>query len=118
MEEHHANGLRAFESARSAIKKRAVRLSGIIALQLSIAYKDGDPWPAHFIWSGKAYELEQPDVLKSAKTGQRKSKGFLAGVLSQIVSDHEWDRFATLVIGLTVAQKVVTHWSEVEEDEM
>lgn len=112
----YERGLDTFESARSAIKKRATRLSVIVSKQLAAAYKGGDPFPAHFVWSGKAYQLDEPDVLRTATKAQRKKSAFLEGVFSAIVADHEWDRFATLVIGLTVAQKVVTHWSEVEED--
>ena len=95
-----------------------MRLSlAFVKQQLAIAYKSGDPFPAHFVWSGKDYELEEPEVLQEATKKQRKSKDFLEGCLSAIVADHQWDRLTTLVIGLTTAGKIVTHWSEVLEDE-
>ena len=117
MEEHHADGLQAFAAARCAIKKRAATVVRIVSKELAVAYKSGDPFPAHFVWATKSYQLDEPEVLRSATKAQRKKKCFLEGVLSAIVADAAWDRFATLVIGLTVAQKVVTHWSEMEEDE-
>jgi hypothetical protein len=117
MEEHHQRGLEAFYSARSVIRTRAVRLCQVAAKQLAAAYKSGDPFPAHFVWAGGNYELQEPEVLKEATKKQRKSKDFLEGILSALVSDHEWDRFSTLIIGLTTAQKIVTHWSEILEDD-
>ena len=92
MEENHEMGLRAFDSARSAIRKRAGRMPVIISKQLAIAYKGGDPFPAHFVWSGKSYQLVEPEVLRYATKAQRKKKDFLEGVFSAIVADHEWDR--------------------------
>ena len=115
MEEN--GGLDAFNSARAAIVRRAMRLCGIAAKQLAVAYKIGDPFPSHFVWNERAYLLDVPDVLREATKRQCKNKDFLEGVFASIVADREWDRFATLIIGLTTAQKIVTHWSEVDEDE-
>lgn len=93
-----------------------MRLCGIAAKQLAVAYKQGDPFPSHFVWSGKGYVLEEPELFKLATKKQRKSKEFLEGVLMGIVADHAWDRLTTLIVGLTTAGKIVTHWSEVEAD--
>jgi hypothetical protein len=117
MDESHDRGLAAFDSARSAILKRADRLCQVAAKQLAVAYKAGNPFPSHFVWDGRGYELTEPAVLATATTAQRKSKDFLEGFLSTLVSDREWDRFATLVIGLTTAGKIATHWSELAEDD-
>ena len=115
MENEHVAGLEAFDKARAAIVRRRRRLQRLAALNLSIAYKNGDPFPAHFVWAGKGYTLVEPEVLSKTTAKNRKNKGYLQGVFESM--DHEWDRFATLIIGLTTAQKIVTHWSEVKEDD-
>jgi len=117
MEQHSPRGLNDFEMARGVIVKRKEQLCGVVAKQLAIAYKSGDPFPSHFVWGWIGYELVQPDALSEATKRQHKSKDFLEGFCRGIVADHEWDRFVTLVIGLTTAGKIVTHWSELEEDE-
>lgn len=117
MEDHHSDGLDAFNKARTAIKERAHQLTQIASKQLAAAYKGGDPFPAHFVWQAQGYELVEPDVLSLAKKAERKKPAFLAGVFTTICANGEWDRFTTLIIGLTTAQKIVTHWSELEEDD-
>ena len=96
---------------------RASQLTEIASKELAIAYKCGDPFPAHFVWQKGSYELVEPEVLKSAKKSDRKKPSFLSGILSTICSDGEWDRLTTLVIGLTTAGKIVTHWSQLDEDD-
>ena len=117
MEEYNPKGLESFEKTRVVVKSKAMRLCSIAAKQLAAAYKHGDPFPSHFTWSGKGYVLEAPESLKLATKKQRKSNHFLEGLLVGIAADHEWDRLAALIVGLTTAGKIVTHWSTVEEDD-
>lgn len=108
----------AFQRDRRIIWNRTTEYLPHIASFIATSYKLGtDIFPSHYDYEGKAYELTEPKVLRSAKRPDRKKKAFIQGVLQSIVADGRRDKLAVLIVGLVHAQKV-PHWAGFADEDL
>lgn len=117
LQANNSTGYRAFVLAADAIARKQRRLCAVVSKQLALTYKQGlDPFPTHFEWSGVTYELLEPGVMEELTSKGRKRHALLLPVLESVTHENT-DAFATLIIALTTAGKIVTHWSELPDDD-
>lgn len=102
----------AFLTTCRVIAARKGGLCQVAAREIATAYKLGDPFPCHFQWEGKGYILREPAVLTRLSNGKKKQSGAVQTALAEM----DDDTFARLIVALTQAQKITTHWSEVPDD--
>lgn len=111
MEAANTDGLRSFVMARGAILARKEQLLRIAPAELALAYKLGDPFPAHFQWGVQSYELPEPKELCSIRKALKKKPEHLENFM-RCTDDST---FVMLLVGLTTASKLTTHWVELQD---
>ena len=107
-----------FLELRKVIWRRARRLVTPVAKTIATSYKGGlDVFPSHFDWGGKAYTMQEPSAFASCKKITT-ARG-VAAVLFDMIDQGAMDRFATLIIGLSCAGKILPEeeaWLAYDED--
>ena len=117
LQSSNPTGYRAFVLASNAIERKKKRLCAVVSKQLALLYRQGlEPFPTHFEWSRATYELAEPEAMNELSQKGRKNWKLLKPVLESL-AQGESDAFATLIIALTTAKKIVTHWSELDDDD-
>ena len=136
LRECNPKGKDAYDAARKKMKRNFNRLRKMVARQLANSHKQGlQIFPSHFTFMTQDYELPSPSWLQDVSKAELKSATFWDYKLRALTSastgnneaserererDHhadDFDEFVTLIIGLTTAGKIVTHWSTVEDDD-
>ena len=125
MTEHSPGGIRYFEKNLLDIKTAVILCPRTwnlerAARQLACAYKLGDPFPSHFQYAGKSYNLNEPEWLQNASKRNKKSAAWIHQEFQNMTRQSDdgqsdeinWLRFTTLLIGITFAGKITTHWEE------
>ena len=117
LQHNNPDGYRAFVLASNAIERKKERLCEVVSRELASLYKQGlQPFPSHFEWSGATYELAEPEAMDELSQRGRKNWKLLKPVLESLAQGKS-DAFATLIIALTTAKKIATHWSELDDDD-
>lgn len=105
-------GRKDFDMAKAAILSRKNTLCTVAGAQLVLAHKLGSPFPSHFSWGGVRCQIDEPSCMMSLTTKQKRKKN----TMESILLGYSDDTFSALVIALTTAQKIVTHWSSIDPD--
>ena len=122
MRENNPKGIDFFEVNLVQMKTCVLSSPGVwnlslVAKQLACAYKFGSPFPSHFIYANKSYNMEEPAFLYCATKVQKKNHLFLEEIFKDLTTngDANWLLFATLMNGLTFGGKIAANWFDREE---
>ena len=108
----------AFASARQVIWRRRAALSAVVSHTLATQFKmDLAPFPSHFVFHDVAFTMEEPDFLSSCSKREKKSPAYVKGAIDAYLAQGRMDFFASLVIGLSTAQKIPaeSHWALLDD---
>ena len=107
-----------FASARQVIWRRRAALSAVVSHTIATQFKmDLNPFPSHFVFHGVAFAMVEPDFLSNCSRREKKSPTYVKGAIDAYLAQGRMDFFASLVIGLSTAQKIPaeSHWALLDD---
>ena len=110
-----SRGVIDFDKARDAIWKRTDSYIPQMSRSIATAFKMGDPFPTHFEFGGRRFQLLLPRGMMKRPKANKHVSGFVIDMLTNMLNEGERDGLALLAIALSTAGKI-PHWSTVPEN--